>query len=611
MTVTAEAPLNRVAECLLAYYPFTEGGGTTAADGNPHGHAPLDLSWSGGGVSWLSGRNGVAVTSSSVLRSTVPADRIKQAVSGSGELTVELWATPASLSQRGPSRMLSFSKDPTRRAFTLGQADGALDFRLRTTATSGNGIPSTSAAGAMVTREAQYVATFSGGTVTLYRDGQVVGTGSPGGAATNWEDGNVLVLANEATGDRAWLGQIYLAAVYGCALTPAQVQKNFEAGSDPGDAPVGSNPPPEFLPLPESITGRTDELLQFQIRAEDPDGDTVSYRLGPSSPAGMQIDASSGQIRWTPPASAAGRHVFTVLAMDDGEPIASAAEIVEVVIEVGNQPPQIVDPGSQSLAEQQAFTLNLRANDPNPGQTLTWSLVSGPSGAALSPAGQFTWTPREVDGGQTFTVSVKVRDNGTPARQALASFDLVVREVNRAPTMDPIGDTTIKELVEWAMTPAATDTDIPTQTLTWQLRTAPVGALVDPETGVVRWTPTEMDGPGAHDFELSVTDGIAVHSRSFSVTVAEVNRRPTLAAIGDQTVAESDWITVDLLGSDPDLPAQPLTYRLVSGPNGMVVDDAGPTLRWRPTEGQGRAATSCGSRSRTEVSRINAVLRCQ
>ena len=76
----------RVSDSLVAFYPFNEGRGNTAADQSGNG-APLDLTLSGG-VTWLPGGNGVAVPKRGKLASNVAA-KIRAAAMASGEITVE------------------------------------------------------------------------------------------------------------------------------------------------------------------------------------------------------------------------------------------------------------------------------------------------------------------------------------------------------------------------------------------------------------------------------------------------------------------------------------------------------------------------------------------
>ena len=51
------------------------------------------------------------------------------------------------------------------------------------------------------------------------------------GTLSNWSDSFPLVLANEVTGERPWLGTFYLVAIYDRALTAKEVTRNFQAGA--------------------------------------------------------------------------------------------------------------------------------------------------------------------------------------------------------------------------------------------------------------------------------------------------------------------------------------------------------------------------------------------
>ncbi|GAG45344.1 unnamed protein product, partial [marine sediment metagenome] len=44
----------------------------------------------------------------------------------SGQLTFEVWCRPANTVQKGPARIVSYSKNASYRNFTLGQAGGKL-----------------------------------------------------------------------------------------------------------------------------------------------------------------------------------------------------------------------------------------------------------------------------------------------------------------------------------------------------------------------------------------------------------------------------------------------------------------------------------------------------
>jgi hypothetical protein len=57
-------------------------------------------------------------------------------------------------------------------------------------------------------------------------------------------------------------------------------------------------------------------LYVYQAKADDPDGDVITYGLR-SAPAGMSIDSSSGQIKWNVPLEFTGQAIFFITASDN------------------------------------------------------------------------------------------------------------------------------------------------------------------------------------------------------------------------------------------------------------------------------------------------------
>lgn len=77
---------------------------------------------------------------------------------------------------------------------------------------------------------------------------------------------------------------------------------------------------------------------------------------------------------------------------------------------------------------------------------------------------------------------------------------------------------------------------------------------------------------------------------AFTVTVSEVNRPPVLAAIPAVSVHAGATFAVTLSATDPDVPANALSYSLVSGPAGATVSSQGE-LAWTPAlEAEGSVA---------------------
>jgi pectin methylesterase-like acyl-CoA thioesterase len=73
-----------------------------------------------------------------------------------------------------------------------------------------------------------------------------------------------------------------------------------------------------------------------------------------------------------------------------------------------------------------------------PAQTLTYSLLAGPSGSAVdSASGNFTWRPTAAFAGTMTNVQVVVTDNGTPNLSATNSFSVTVNPLTAPTTSAP------------------------------------------------------------------------------------------------------------------------------------------------------------------------------
>src|SRR5439155_20569160 len=76
-------------------------------------------------------------------------------------------------------------------------------------------------------------------------------------------------------------------------------------------------------------------------------------------------------------------------------------------------------------------------------------------------------------------------------------------------------------------------------------------------------------------------------SKSFTVVVTEANSAPVLTVPANQTIAELSTLVVTNTATDADLPANTLTFSLVSGPAGASVNPTTGVLTWSPTAAQG------------------------
>lgn len=130
----------------LVFYDFREGSGQIIRDRSGKSNALSLRIDNASAVRWLSG-GGLAVRSPVLIASQGPAAKIADAVRKSGAITIEAWIKPANTTQSGPARIVTVSRDPSSRNFTLGQKAGAYEVRFRTTSTSANGEPALSSPG--------------------------------------------------------------------------------------------------------------------------------------------------------------------------------------------------------------------------------------------------------------------------------------------------------------------------------------------------------------------------------------------------------------------------------------------------------------------------------
>src|SRR5207244_2982805 len=142
-----------------------------------------------------------------------------------------------------------------------------------------------------------------------------------------------------------------------------------------------------------------------------------------------------------------------------------------------------------------------------PANTLTFSLDPGfPTGASISAAGVFTWTPTEAQGPGVFPVTIRVTDNGSPSLDDFETIQITVNEVNVAPVLAAIGNKSVNDQPLLTFPARASSAHPPANTLTFSLDPgSPTGTSIT-AGGVFTWTPTEAQGPGVFNVTIRVTD---------------------------------------------------------------------------------------------------------
>jgi hypothetical protein len=163
---------------------------------------------------------------------------------------------------------------------------------------------------------------------------------------------------------------------------------------------------------------------------------------------------------------------------------------------------------------------------------------------------------------------------------------------NTPPVLNSIGSKSVIESNLLTFGASATDAESPPQILTFSLDAgAPLGASIDPDTGVFTWRPTEFQGPASYQVTIRVTDDGTPNlsdAETITILVNEANLPPNLSAIGNKASNEGTLLTFRATANDPDLPTQTLTFTLDPGaPNGATINPSTGDFAWTPTEEQG------------------------
>jgi hypothetical protein len=305
-----------------------------------------------------------------------------------------------------------------------------------------------------------------------------------------------------------------------------------------------------------------------------------------AAPTGMAINTTNGVLTWTSSEiQGPSTNLVIVRVYDNGSPSLAATNSFTVVVNEVNSAPSLLGQSDRTVNELATLTVTNFASDLDlPINALTFELLDAPAGLSLDPnTGVIAWIPTESQGPSTNLVSVRVLDNGSPSLSATNSFLVTVQEVNTAPVLAAVNEQAMDEQQPLSFTLSATDSDLPSQSLSFALVSGPPRLTVS-SAGHCAWTPTEDQGPSTNTVLVKVTDdGTPPLSatNSFTIVVNEVNSAPVLPAQFDRTVNALESLKVTNTAADPDLPLNVLTYQLLNAPTGVAIDTNG-IITWTP-----------------------------
>ncbi len=224
------------------------------------------------------------------------------------------------------------------------------------------------------------------------------------------------------------------------------------------------------------------------------------------------------------------------------------------------------------------------------GDTQIWDLVVAPDGMVVDGLnGLLSWRPQPNQVGVHDAI-LRVRDQF--GATDIESFQITIEPANQPPIITskpPEIAATINLPFEYqfkAFDPESED-------ITFALSGSDFNATIEPETGLFSWTPTtltsEFTNSGAFPFIVNAVDERGDESSLYfelpvvSQSNAPDNSAPVIHSSPPVEIALDGFYLYQLVVSDPN--NDPLTSKIVSGPEGMIID-SNKRVIWTPTPEQ-------------------------
>jgi len=318
------------------------------------------------------------------------------------------------------------------------------------------------------------------------------------------------------------------------------------------------------------------------VIATDPDaGQTLAYSItAGNTGTAFAINASTGRITVaSSSAVVAGTFSLTVRATDNGSPVRYSSATVSITVTSANLAPVISNQAFSLVQYASNGTIvgTVVASDPNAGQTLTYAITAGNTGSAFSinaSTGTITVSNSTGLSPQTFSLTVRVTDNGSPSLYSQATVTITVTSL---PNQAPVISNQAFSLVQYSPngtvlgTMTATDPNAG-QILTYTITSGNTNNAfsINSTTGVISVSNSSALSPQTFALTIRVTDNgtpVLYSQATATITVTTPpNLPPVIAGQSFSIPANSanGSLIGTLVATDPNS-GQTLTYSITGG----------------------------------------------
>jgi RHS repeat-associated protein len=330
---------------------------------------------------------------------------------------------------------------------------------------------------------------------------------------------------------------------------------------------AGENASPTIVSTPPSLATTAGRSYEYNLRADDPDGDPVVWSLV-QGPSGMSIDPIYGTLRWTPGERDVRAHQIVVRAEDPYQ--TSDEQTFTLVVSCANLPPAIISRPPTQAYKDSPYIYAVRATDPER-DDLDFFLISKPDGMTIDEdTGLIRWTPMTADAGRSIPITIEVHDETGGVGKQVFSIEVAATPPNKPPVITSAARMLAPAGGVYEYQPTARDPEGDAVTFSLLEDNKPVGMTIT--GGLIHWdVPADLTGRQP-PITVVATDAAGNKTlQTFSITV-QINHTPTLDAIPNQSATQASTFRYDVHADDSD--GDLLTYS-IDGPTGIAIDRFG------------------------------------